>query len=99
MRVLVRLAVVAGAALWALISWVAYVFVGWFGDLAAANAGWFAEYPEAEAWLSWSAGWLTDLGQAGVFAVSLLGFAFILAIPLLVGLVRRLFFELHKTPN
>lgn len=99
MRVLVWLTVAVGAALWLLISWAAYVFVGWFGDLAAANAGWLADYPEAIAWLSWSAGWLTDLGQAGVVAASVLGFAFILTIPLLVGLARRLFFEERKTPG
>lgn len=99
MRALIWLTVAVGAALWSLISWAAYVFVGWFGDLAVANAGWFADYPEAVAWLSWGAGWLTDLGQVGVVVASLLGFALILTIPLLVGLVRRILFESRQTPR
>jgi hypothetical protein len=44
----------AGALVWTLLTWSAYVLVAFTGDAFSGGANWFAGYPEAQYWLGWS---------------------------------------------
>ncbi|HEV7253645.1 MAG TPA: hypothetical protein VGN97_11200 [Mesorhizobium sp.] len=94
MRKLVWFLAFVAAALWSLMIWAGYAFLGWANEAVAGAPGAWGLPPDMALWVSWAGYLFEQLGQGAAIVIWILGLGLIL----LLAFVASLFFGARRNP-